>query len=83
MADTPFSPVAGSLSLTGLALRVAAVMFGGTVTVKAAGRRPALAWGQGLTGRVKSRPRGKAFRVLLIDATGRPRHARMVAGDLT
>lgn len=84
MADTPFSPVTGSFGMAGLAVRVpAGGVTVGPVTVKATGRRPELAWTQGLTGRVKSRPRGRTARVLLIDATGRPRHARMGLGDFT
>jgi len=84
MADTPITARVGPLSLAGLALRVpAGGVTVGPVTVKATGRRPALAWTQGLTGRVKSRPRGRSVRVLLIDAMGRPRHVRVGAGDLT
>jgi len=84
MADTPVTPSPSLLALAGLALRVpAGGVTVGPVTVKATGRRPALAWTQGLTGRAKSRPRGRFVRVLLIDATGRPRHARVGSGDLT
>lgn len=82
MADTPLTPSIPALVLAGVAIRVpAGGVTVGPVTVKAT-RRPALAWSEGLTGRVKSRPRGRAFRVLLIDGTGRPRHARVVPSDL-
>jgi hypothetical protein len=56
--------------------------FGGTVTVKAAGRRPKLAWAQGRTGVVTSRPRGRFVTVRVTLASGRTRSARLALTDL-
>src|SRR6266542_6656906 len=49
--------------------------LGELVTI-ATGRRPGLAWSEGLTGAVVSIPRGGALRVRPIDAAGRVRSVR-------